>query len=110
MWNSTCGMLRPGSRAASGSLDQEIRQQRHGSSGAAFLRAGMPGRAGDVEVSPAHALHVLAEEGSGRDGTTVAAGNVRHVAKIALELIAVVLGQRQLPAAMVGPSAGFDQL
>ena len=70
-------------RAGAGAADQEIRQQRHRPAGAAFLCAGKPGRAGDVQVRPVQALGELAEEGAGRDGAAIAAADIGQVREIA---------------------------
>src|SRR5690606_33528245 len=80
-----------------GAMDQEVRQQRRGAAGATLLGAGIPGRAGDVEVGPLHARGEASKEGAGRDGAAVAATHVGDVGKVAAQLLGVFLGERQLP-------------
>src|SRR5215472_8637004 len=97
-------------RSALGALDEEIGEQRRRPSGAAFLRAALVGGAGDVQMRPGHSLGELAEEAGRGDGAAVAAADVGEVGKVALELVEVFLGERQLPAAVFGAYPGLEQL
>ena len=100
--DSPCRILARLGHVAPARCDQELGQQRHWPTGAAFLRARIPGCAGDVQVRPLHALRELAEEGAGRDRAAIAAADIGQVGEVAAQLLGVVFGQRQLPGAIVG--------
>src|SRR5215813_9438158 len=96
--------------SALGALDEEIREQRRRPPGAALGRPALVGGAGDVEVRPGHPLRELAEEGRRGDRAAVAAADVGEVGEVALELVEILLGERQLPAAVLGALPGLEQL
>jgi hypothetical protein len=107
-WRRFPARRRP--RSAAGAADQEVGEQRHRPARAALLRAADVGGAGDVEVRPLQPVGELGEEGRRRDRAAVAAGDVREIGEIALQLLAVFLGQRQAPGAIVGAQAAVDEL
>src|SRR5690606_10365228 len=93
--NSTCG-------SACGTVNQKIRKERSGASGAALVRAALIRRTGDIEVRPFQSLRELAEKGGRRDGSALAAADVGEIRKIALELLGVLFRERELPGPIVG--------
>ena len=68
------------------------------------------GRAGDIQMRPLQALRELAEERRGRDGAAFATADVGEVREVALELVRILLGERQVPAAVIRALAGVDEL
>src|SRR5579863_8058608 len=100
----------PRGASARGAMQQEIREQRRGSAGTALLRAAQVRGAGDIQMRPFEALREFAEEPGGGDRAAVTAADVGEVREVALELLAVLFGERQLPAAVVRAPAGLHEL
>src|SRR6202034_4583371 len=80
-------------------LDQKVREQRCRPPAAAFLCTAVVSGARDVEMRPFESLGELAEKGGRGDRAAVAPADVGEVGEVALELLSVLLGERQLPAA-----------
>ena len=58
--------------------------------------------AGDVQVRPGRVLDELLQEEGGRDGACLAAADVLDVGDLAVQLLAVLLEERQLPDPLAG--------
>ena len=63
--------------------------------------------AGDVQVHPGRVLDELLEEERGRDGACLAAADVLDVRDLAVELLLVIVEQRQLPDLLAGGIGGL---
>src|SRR5215469_5149418 len=97
-------------RLAFGAADEEVGEQRGRAAGAALAGTSLVGGAGDVQVRPGEPLGELGEIGCGRDRTAVAPADVGEVGEVALDLVGVFLGERQLPAAILGAHPRREQL
>src|SRR5215207_6199243 len=91
-------------------MNQKVREQWNGPASAAFLLAAQIGRAGDIQVRPFQIFGELGQEGGSCDGAAFAAADVRHVRKVALQLLGILFSQGQLPRAVVYPHARSEQL
>src|SRR6266498_3923382 len=70
-----------------------------------------PGRPGDVQVHPRSPVDELLEEQARGEGGAVAVdGHVLEVGQHAVEVLAVLLGQRQPPGALAGLAGRLQQL
>src|SRR2546430_16094200 len=81
---------------------QKVREQRRRPASTALLRTALVGGARDVEVRPFESLGEFAEESRGGDCAAVTSADIGKVGEVALERFRVFLGERQLPAAIVG--------
>src|SRR5205085_11446519 len=97
-------------RRARRATQQVLQDHRARAARAAFARAALVRRARDVEVRPDEILRELAEERGRGDRAAVTPRDVRHVREIALELLAVFLGERHVPRAVVDRRAAVDWL
>src|SRR6185436_4670291 len=66
-------------------------------------------RSRDVEVGPRNAPGELLEEEPGGDGPAVAPAGIVQVGDVALELLLVLLDERQLPHALARGARGSEQ-
>src|ERR1700674_5819236 len=96
--------------SASRALQQKVREQRRRAARTALLRTGLVGGARDVEVRPFEPLGELAEKSRGGNRAAVTPADIGKVGEVALQLLRVFLGQRQLPAAVVRAYPGLQQL
>jgi len=94
-----------GSATRRGATQQEIGQQRHGPSGTALGAAAHVSRTGDVHMRPAQTLGEACEERARGDRAAVTTGDVGEVCEVALELLAILFGERQLPSPIIGAQA-----
>ena len=94
-------------------LDQS-HQRSDEAAGAARVASGVlgiaPARAGDVEVDPGRRADELLEELRGRDGPAPFPADVLQVGDVALELLLVIVVERQPPDAFAGLPAGGEQV
>src|SRR5690606_37450586 len=92
-------------------IQQVLGQHRHRTAGGAlFLAATDPGGAGDVQVRPGVGLGETRQEAGGGDGAGLRPADGGDVGEGAVQLLLIVVEQRQLPAAVVGGDAGVQQL
>src|SRR5262252_5759652 len=91
-------------------LQQEGGEQGHRASRCALLLAGLPGRTCDVEVRPVVFAREAREEARRCDGAARATADVGEVREIALQLLLVILPDRQPPGAIPGFVAGRYEL
>src|SRR6201996_2773040 len=91
-------------------MDEKVREQRRGPPRAAFLRTALICGPCDVEMCPFEPLGELGQECRGCDGTAVTAADIREIREVALQLIGVLLRQRQLPRTVIGTYAGLHEL
>src|ERR687889_2166814 len=102
----TFGLLR-------GALD-EVEERADGDAGRAFRAEGLglvaPGGARDVEVRPRDAVGELLDEGGGGDGAGLAPADVLDVGDVGLDLLRVLLVERQLPELLADLAARLDDL
>src|SRR5579859_3196597 len=96
--------------SAPGALNEEVGEEGRRPPGAPLVGTALVGGAGHVEVCPGEACGELGEEGGRGDRPAVASADVGEVGEVALELLGVLLGERQLPAAVLGAHPGFEQL
>src|SRR5207244_11485654 len=92
----------------------EVRQQRpHADAGGARRseRRGLVAERGarDVEVRPRKGARELLDEEAGGDRAAVAAARVVEVGDVALELLLVLVDERQLPHALARRARGGEQ-
>src|ERR1700750_155527 len=91
-------------------MNEKIREQRRGPARTAFLRTALISGPCDVEMRPFEPLGELGQECRGCDGTAVTAADIREIREVALQLIGVLLRQRQLPRTVIGTYAGLHEL
>src|ERR1700712_626839 len=91
-------------------MDKKVREQRRGPARAAFLRTALISGACDVEMRPFEPLGELGQECRGCDGTAVTATDIRKIRKVALQLIGILVRERQLPRTVIGAYTGCHQL
>src|SRR5690606_8488882 len=84
------------------SAEQELRQQRHRTTGCAFGFTGTPCGTGDVQVRPVVLAGKARQEAASGDGTTRTAADIRHIRKVRLQLFLIFITQRQTPCAIAG--------
>src|SRR5690554_6119669 len=78
-------------------IQQVLGQQADGPAAGALLLAGGPGGAGDVQVGPGEGVGEAREEAGGGDGARRAAADVGQVGEVGVELLLVLVPQRQVP-------------
>src|SRR6266446_1431428 len=97
-----------------GAFEQEFREQadsnRRRPLGVARRFALEVGGPGDVEVDPRKAVDELAQEPRARDRAGGASARILHVGYVGLEQLAVLIPQRQRPAALAGALARIAHL
>src|SRR5688500_9330144 len=116
-WEGCKGRRRERGTSTACPLEEELREEAdaHGCRPLRLVRhfSFGVGRAGDVQVHPRETVDELAQEPAAGDGAGAAAGGVLHVGDIGLEQIAVLVPQREGPAALTGALTGgadfFDQ-
>src|SRR5574340_625730 len=81
---------------------REAHQQRHRSSGRAFLASALPGGAGDVEVRPAQLTREAREKARGGNAACGTPAYVREIGEVRAQLLLVVFPERHLPDAVPG--------
>src|SRR3954465_1868679 len=91
-------------------MDEKVREQRRGPARAAFLRTALISGPCDVEMRPFEPLGELGQECRGGDGTAITATYVREIREVALQLIGVLLRERQLPRTVIRTYTGFHEL
>src|SRR5581483_972817 len=91
-------------------MDEKVREQRRGPARAAFLRTALISGPCDVEMRPFEPLGELGQECASCDGTAVTAADIREIREVALQLIGVLIRERQLPRTVIGTYAGFHEL
>src|SRR5689334_12324210 len=91
-------------------MNQKVREQWSRPARAAFLRTALIGGARDVEVRPFQPLCELAQKRGCGDRAAFPSADVREIREITLELIGVLLGEREMPGAIVRPHSGLHEL
>src|SRR5882757_10500259 len=91
-------------------MDQKVREQRRGPARAAFLRTALISGPCDVEMCPFEPLGELGQECRGCDGTAVTTADIREIREVALQLIGVLIRDRQLPRTVIGTYTGLHEL
>src|SRR5215203_5380374 len=90
----------------------EVEERADGDARGALRAEGLglvaPCRAGDVEVRPGDAVGELLDEGSGGDGAGLAPADVLDVGDVGLDLLGVLLVERQLPELLADLPARLD--
>src|SRR5690606_32196345 len=101
----------PAGRAGLQAIQQILGQQRHRPAGSALvLAAADPGGAGDVQMRPVVVLGEARQEAAGSDGAGLRPTDVGDVGEGAVELLLILVEQRQLPGTVVGLFTGLEQL
>src|SRR5687767_13246425 len=116
-WRGLLLRITPGFLRAAGArrlaLD-EVEERADGDArrplGAEGLGLVAPGRAGDVEVGPGDAVGELLDEGGGGDGARLAPADVLDVGDVRLDLLRVLLVERELPELLADLAARLDDL
>src|SRR2546423_970799 len=92
----------------------EVEERADGDSGRAFRAEGFrlvaPSRARDVEVRPRDSVGELLDEGGGGYGPCLATADVLDVCDVGLDLLRVLLVERQLPELLADLAARLDNL
>src|ERR1700743_3300853 len=91
-------------------MDEKVREQRRGPARAAFLSTALISGPCDVEMRPFEPLGELGQECRGGDGTAITTTDIREIREVALQLIGVLLRERQLPRTVIGTHAGCHEL
>src|ERR1043165_8273698 len=90
----------------------EVKKGADGDSGRAFgaegLRLVAPGRARDVEVRPRYPFGELLDEGGGGDRPGLATADILDVGDVGLDLLRVLLVERELPELLADLAARLD--
>src|ERR1700722_1760638 len=89
-----------------GAMDQKIDQQGNRPARASLLSTANPSGPGHIQVCPFQIFGELAEERPGGTGTALASTDIGDIREVALELIDVLLADRQAPGAVVGAQSG----
>src|SRR5580692_6482421 len=91
-------------------MDQKICEQGRGPARAAFVRTTLIRGSGDVEMRPFEPLSEFTEECRRRDGSALTSSDIREIREVALQLLAVLLREWQVPGPIIGAQAGFHKL
>src|SRR5690606_8413796 len=106
-----CTDPQSGRGATASMVEQELGRQRDPTAGCTLVLATAgPGGTGDIHVSPGTALGETRQEAGGGDGAGLGPADVGDVGEGAVQLLLVLVEQRQLPATVIGLAAGVQQL
>src|SRR5207248_4722973 len=109
----TPGRTRPSAfrRSPSRAPQYEFREEADAKSGRPLGAAGGfavgVGGSGDIEMGPREAIHELAQEPSGRDGTGRTSAGILHVRHVGFVQVAEFIPQGQRPTALAGQLTRF---
>ncbi|ABA48928.1 hypothetical protein BURPS1710b_1175 [Burkholderia pseudomallei 1710b] len=93
-----------------GAVDQELREERHGAARRPLRRAALPGGARDVEVRPRIVFREARQEARGRHAAGRAPADVREIREVRLQLILILVVERQAPRRIARFARRVEQL
>src|SRR5690554_7845944 len=105
-----CTGPQSGCEASASLIEQILGQQGDRTAGRSLVLATAgPGGSGDIHMRPAIGLGEARQEAGGGDGAGLGPAEVGDVGEGAVQLLLVLVEQRQLPATVIGLAAGVQQ-